>query len=73
MFILQILVLSKFINVLLFVVIIMETNIENLLMKAESGDIQAQYELALYYMDEMEEMEENGEPVFEAMYWLGKV
>lgn len=37
---------------------------------AENGDIQAQYELALYYMDEMEE---NGESVFEAMYWLGKV
>ena len=48
-------------------------NIQNLIKKAESGDIQAQYELALYYMDEMEEMEENGESVFEAMYWLGKV
>ena len=37
---------------------------------AENGDIQSQYALALNYIDEMEE---NSESIFDAMYWLGKV
>lgn len=47
----------------------MDTNIQDIIKKAESGDIEAQYALAQYYMDD----ENDKDSFFDAMYWLGKV